>query len=371
MEKNPRVFISYSHNDSVYEEKILSFSNKLRSEGIDANVDLYEESPSEGWPRWMENQINESDYVLIVASREYYEKYYKNGGKGVTWEVSIIYQHLYDSGAKTSKFIPVFFNDEDVQYIPTPIKQFTYYNVGTSAGYEKLYWRLRGIKKTEKPELGKLRPLPRKEQKTMFFTTPIEYERWNKAKWSGMLYLFFPNNDHPPVLGIIFQNYEEGKKIFTNWQKKSNSGYCDDFLRFDFVEPPFPKECYVNNEKLRNYGKGYFVHIGANLNESYKRGLELGVSRDDLLIATISRYQWMDETDRGTKRSDFKKLIESGSEFEVYPIGRKNSFLPLTKDNVIIGYDYAIKMKKAYFIPAKEIGEYDLCSCVLKKPTII
>ncbi len=183
MSENPKVFISYSHQDSAYEDKVLDFSNKLRSEGIDANVDLYEEAPSEGWPRWMENQIRESDYVLVLCSKSYYDKFYSDQkGKGVTWEISIMYQYLYDAKTETKKFIPIFFEASEEQYIPTPIKSFTYYNVGTSDGYDKLYWRLRGINKTEKPQLGKLRPLPEKERKTMFFSTPIDYAKWNDAQ---------------------------------------------------------------------------------------------------------------------------------------------------------------------------------------------
>lgn len=68
MSESPRVFISYSHQDSEYENRILDFTNKLRAEGIDANVDLYEESPADGWPRWMENQIQEATYVLVFAA---------------------------------------------------------------------------------------------------------------------------------------------------------------------------------------------------------------------------------------------------------------------------------------------------------------
>ena len=48
MSKHPKVFISYSHQNTEYENKILSFANNLRSEGIDANIDLYEEAPTEG-----------------------------------------------------------------------------------------------------------------------------------------------------------------------------------------------------------------------------------------------------------------------------------------------------------------------------------
>lgn len=53
MSEHPKVFISYSHQNVEYENKILEFANRLRSEGIDANIDLYEEAPAEdghvGW----------------------------------------------------------------------------------------------------------------------------------------------------------------------------------------------------------------------------------------------------------------------------------------------------------------------------------
>ena len=95
MEENPKVFISYSHQDEAYEQRVLAFANKLRSEGIDTSIDLYEEAPKEGWPRWMENQIKWADYVIVVASKSYFDKCYgTNKGKGISWEVNIVYQLL-------------------------------------------------------------------------------------------------------------------------------------------------------------------------------------------------------------------------------------------------------------------------------------
>ena len=73
MSENPKVFISYSHEDALFEQTVLNFTNKLRSEGIDANIDLYEEVPAEGWPRWMDNQIRIADYVLVVCTKSYFE----------------------------------------------------------------------------------------------------------------------------------------------------------------------------------------------------------------------------------------------------------------------------------------------------------
>ena len=53
----------------------------MRREGIDAILDQYEEAPSEGWPRWMENSINRADYVIVIGSKGYYDKIYGNVDK--------------------------------------------------------------------------------------------------------------------------------------------------------------------------------------------------------------------------------------------------------------------------------------------------
>jgi SEFIR domain len=50
-------FISYSRDSALHEEKVLSLSDKLRSEGIDCVLDQYESSPPEGWPKWMDREI--------------------------------------------------------------------------------------------------------------------------------------------------------------------------------------------------------------------------------------------------------------------------------------------------------------------------
>lgn len=164
MNNNPKVFISYAHESKEFENEILKFANKLRNKGIDANIDQYEEAPEEGWPRWMENQISLSDYVLVVCTKAYYDKIYNNPkGKGVSWEINIIYTILYSGNTVNKKFIPVFFNQGDEQYILTPIKSFTYYNI--SKDCDKLCNRLRGEETTKKP------PLPHRERKTMFFNS--------------------------------------------------------------------------------------------------------------------------------------------------------------------------------------------------------
>lgn len=366
MNDNPRVFISYSHQDEIYENKVLDFANKLRSEGIDASIDLYEEAPSEGWPRWMENQIRESDFVLVLCSKSYHDKLYSDTkGKGIAWEVNIIYQYLYDECAETKKLIPVFFENGEEQYIPMPIKGFTYYNVGNDKGYDDLYWRLRGVQKAQKPPLGKLRPLPEKQRKTMFFSTPIDLDKWNKACWKGTLYLFQPGC--VPVLGLLFENYEAGKSIFQPWKSDSTNGTVDEFISLSYITPPFPKDCWVYKDPERNYGRGYFVYIGPNVDKSIERAIEAGIAPEEIILTSISRYQWMDEPSGSSNRDMFKKLTDNDKTFLLMPIGIRNPNKPIGKDNLIIDFNYAVTMNKVSFLKGIDIDENDMRKVVLQK----
>lgn len=370
MEQNPKVFISYSHQDAEFEEKVLAFSDKLRSEGIDANIDLYEEAPVEGWPRWMENQIKSSDFVLVICDKAYHDKFYSDEkGKGVSWEVNIVYQLLYDSFSENSKFVPVFFDANDEQYIPTPLKTFTFYNIDDKDGYEKLYWRLRGVSKREKPPLGKLRPLPEKARKTMFFTSPIELSKWDAARWKGMLYLFQPGAS--PVLGLLFDNYTAAKDIFTTWKEDTKCGFADEFLKVDFVTPPFPETCWVNFDAGRSNGNGYFVHIGTNVNEAILRAKGSGLNLPDTIIATVSRYQWMDEPNGSGNRDRFREEVQKGIPYFLMPIGIRDDNKPITEENLIIDFAYAVKMKDVNFVAGISVAEDCMCKVVLSKPTVI
>ena len=47
----PKIFISYSHDSSRHQARVSALSNRLRADGFDCNIDQYEVSPDEGWPR--------------------------------------------------------------------------------------------------------------------------------------------------------------------------------------------------------------------------------------------------------------------------------------------------------------------------------
>ena len=375
---HPRVFISYCHTDEIYEQKMFEFANKLRKNGIDANIDLFEECPAEGWPRWMENQIRNADFVLIVCSEAYSKKFYADHGKGVTWEIQIIYQTIYDSTCETQKFIPVFWNSGDEQYILDPLKPYTYYNLSSEEGYQKLWRRLAGVKKYEKAELGNMDinsftdsdNLPEKPQRTMFFTTPINLELWNAAKWHGMVYLLTPPGfpPQPPVLGFMYRNFNAAIKIFDEWKNTYDNVNPDDYMDLTFITPPLPPDCYVKKDKEHNYGKGYFVHLGPNIDQAMKRAISIYGDKPEPFLAMVSRFTWVDEQNGSTFRETFQKQFAVFHSFRIIPVSMKNDSGGFTMDNLMIGHEHSLELHNVSFKKGIEIKDDDPCKVVLNPP---
>ncbi|HLO14668.1 MAG TPA: AAA-like domain-containing protein [Anaerolineales bacterium] len=158
----PRVFISYSHDSPQHEELVLSFSNRLRADGVDAFLDQYVESPPEGWPLWMEKQIRDADFVLMICTKTYLKRVMNEEqpgrGLGVRWEATISYQHLYNAGSINTKFIPIVFEEACLSYIPKPLQATTYYLLTSEDAYKALYRHITG-QFPSMPELGEVKKL--------------------------------------------------------------------------------------------------------------------------------------------------------------------------------------------------------------------
>jgi hypothetical protein len=162
-----RVFISYSHDSTEHEERVLALCNRLRTDGVDAMIDQGE-SPPEGWPLWMERQIDEANFVLLVCTATYRRRIEKKEeatkGLGVIWEINSIYNRLYGDKLINRKFIPSLFDGSSVDDIPFPVKGFDHYFVSSEAGYESLFRRLTNQPLVMKAPLGPLRILPPKHR---------------------------------------------------------------------------------------------------------------------------------------------------------------------------------------------------------------
>lgn len=187
--RQPKVFISYSHDSGEHKSRVYSLSERLRKDGIDCHIDQYETAPPEGWARWTRNQIRQADLVLVVCTETYERRYegteVAGKGAGAKWEGGIITQELYESEGRNSKFIPVVFSAGDRAHIPLELRQGTYHVVDGEQGYEGLYRHLTEQPAVVKGPLGKLKPMPPLKRRQDFSKSPAKKSGGRAADSSG------------------------------------------------------------------------------------------------------------------------------------------------------------------------------------------
>jgi tetratricopeptide (TPR) repeat protein/energy-coupling factor transporter ATP-binding protein EcfA2 len=177
--RNTRVFISYSHDSAEHENRVWDLCERLRNDGIDCRIDQHEFSPPEGWPRWCRNQVQESQFVLVVCTQTYKRRHEGKApagkGKGANWEGFIITLELYEAEGRNTKFIPVVFSSQDAQHIPPELRGSTRYDLSTPEGYDNLFRHLTNQPAREKSSVAQqiraMPPLARKQR----FSGPL----WN------------------------------------------------------------------------------------------------------------------------------------------------------------------------------------------------
>lgn len=171
------VFISYSHDSDDHRERVLGLSERLRGDGIEARLDQYlNGAPDIGWPRWMLDQLDEADFVVVVCTETYYRRFrgheVPGTGKGADWEGALITQEIYDTRSSSLKIVPVLFDREDERFIPEPLRRLTYYLLNSESSYNDFYDFLLGQGGVEARSLGSLRTRERRRGVPLSFDQP-------------------------------------------------------------------------------------------------------------------------------------------------------------------------------------------------------
>jgi hypothetical protein len=140
----PSVFISYSHDpaDPTHAERVAGLAASLWRDGLKVFFDQKRgvEEEKLPWPIWMDDKIQEADYVLLVCTELYLkkvsQKVAEDEGRGVCWEANIIYALLYEKKLNTTKFLPVLFSTTDRRFIPTPLGGRDCFVLNSQSGYK-------------------------------------------------------------------------------------------------------------------------------------------------------------------------------------------------------------------------------------------
>lgn len=239
--------------------------------------------------------------------------------------------------------------ENDLKYIPTPLQGSTYYNVSDEAKFDKLYWRLRGVTAKEKPPLGKLRPLPEKQRKTLLVTSMIDIDSWDNAVWRGAGFVlgYLPL----PTLLLLFVNEKYAVKIFEDWIATVGKDDKNEDIRIALVEGDVPGEA-----------AGYYVVVGNNIDEAVKRAEANGSRFNELMIFNVSRIIRANPSDEFQAFNYFKEAYHEYGEYTLMPAvvnERTGQIKPLSK--------WGIHKKQLIYRHISDITENDQDAILLRK----
>lgn len=164
-----RVFLSYCHESDEHVDRVKRFYELLRASGVDAKGDFPAQERPQNWARWMLQELQPADRILVIASPEYRRQTEGRGtsstGFGIRREFEII-RTLADDDADGGvwRILVVLLPGVDLADVPTELGRHhrTHYRVDplTPVGAERLLRALTDQPGYEEPPLGPEASLP-------------------------------------------------------------------------------------------------------------------------------------------------------------------------------------------------------------------
>lgn len=179
IEERKSVFISYSWEDLLHQEWVQHLANKLRTDyGIDATIDKFEtHKGTTHLPRMMTENINKSDYIVIVLSKGY-TKRADNFEGGVGFENELLLPLLQENKDKI-----IFIKHDDAEFnevLPFHFKGYYTIDFSNEINFEEkleeLAYRIYGVPLYEKSPLGDIPDLKPKKSTGSKDTFDAEFE---------------------------------------------------------------------------------------------------------------------------------------------------------------------------------------------------
>ena len=138
----PRTFISYSWDDDQHKAWVSKLATHLRRDGVETRLDQWHTALGDQFTAFMEREIRENDFVLVVCTPKYRLKSDRRTG-GVGYEGDIMTADVAERG-NHRKYIPVLARGSWRQSAPSWLKGKRYVDLRTDATYHTNYPELAG-----------------------------------------------------------------------------------------------------------------------------------------------------------------------------------------------------------------------------------
>jgi hypothetical protein len=177
----------------------------------------------------------------------------------------------------------------------------------------------------------------------VLFQSFIDVEKWDAARWRATAFVHDPTGVKPPCLGILFDDIEVGKQIFSGWLERL--GNIDEYeeLRISIVEG-----------NILGNGSAYSVHISSDASHSEERARANGFHLEVGTAMVVGRVHRMTTEHRSPHLHQFKREFAKHKRYFVIPVST----------DVAPQFEFAIAKAEINFRHAFEISEHDVDAVV-------
>ena len=197
----PIVFISYSHDSEEHKDWVVQLATKLRSNGVDIILDVWDTRLGSDLALFMEQGLSKSKRVICICSDGYLLK--ANEGKGgAGYEKQIMSSELIKN-QNTDRIIPLIVNNSSDKKLPTFLGSRKYISFEDTELFEtKFEELLRDLLEEPSSLIPPIGDNPFKNTKAItqqkFFPTNEEYV---SSSLSGQVEFDYSNNDGKYFIG--------------------------------------------------------------------------------------------------------------------------------------------------------------------------
>ncbi len=150
-----KVFLSYSWDDETHKAWVARLARDLRRDGVETRLDRWHSELGDSLPAFMEREIRDNDYVVIVCTPGYRRKSDAGTG-GVGFEGAIMTGEIAARG-NHRKYIPVLARGAWSEAAPSWLRGKRYADLSSAARYAESYGELLRTlqgRKSEVPPIG-------------------------------------------------------------------------------------------------------------------------------------------------------------------------------------------------------------------------
>lgn len=142
-----QVFISYRQINHSQSQRVREFAERVRARGVEVILDqFYKEThpgaSDDGWTLWSENQAEDTEKVLVIATPEWFQCYLKKAppgvGLGAAAEAHVIRARITKAGTRFRGIRIVELDEEGKTSIPLRLADFPRFDVRQPGVFEEM-----------------------------------------------------------------------------------------------------------------------------------------------------------------------------------------------------------------------------------------